>query len=439
MEDERALGRGRAAGYGELLRGNPTFRRLWIGQVVSQLGDWFNSIALYSLLLEYTGSGRAVSVALLCQLLPIFLFGPLAGIVADRVSRKRLLIATDVMRGLLVLGFLFVDHPDRYRWCYVLLFGQVTLSAFFLPARQAVLPQIVSRRELLAANSLSGVTWSVMLALGSGLGGIVASTLGRPAAFVLDSGSYFLSAAVLLPLPLLRPVARRAVHGLGEITGMNDMIEGFRYLARRPGLLSVLLVKTAWGISGGVLLLYTILGAKVFPLGRGAALSIGLLYAARGIGSGLGPVLARAFGGETPSHLRRAIGLGFLLAGASYLALSRTTSFPVALLLAATAHMGGSILWVFSTTLLHHRTDATFAGRVFAAEQAGVTLTMSISTWFVGQALDAGLASPRALLAVLGGLVLIPMLGWAALQRGCMHWYRGWDREAELEVTEPPL
>jgi len=429
----------RAVGYRELLATNPVFRRLWFGQVVSQLGDWFNSIALYSLLLEYTGSGRAVGAALLCQLLPIFLFGPLAGFIADRLPRKRILIATDLLRGALVLGFLLVDHPDRYRWCYLLLFLQVSLSAFFLPARQAVLPQCVSRRELLAANALAGITWSVMLAIGSGLGGVVASTLGRPAAFVLDSVSYFVSALFLWPLPAFPPITRRVVRSIADWSGWTDLAEGVRYLVQRPGLMSVLLVKAAWGVSGGILLLYSILGTKVFSLGRSGALSIGLLYTARGIGAGIGPVVARAIGGEVPSRLRASIGIGFLVAGALLLALAATTSFALALCLVAAAHMGGSILWVFSTTLLHHRTDPSFSGRVFAAEQAAMTLTMSLSTFCVGQALDASGLSPRALLAILGGIVLVPMLVWFWLERARTEWYRGWDREAGLDLSEPPL
>ncbi|MBK8230222.1 MAG: MFS transporter [Candidatus Eisenbacteria bacterium] len=426
-------------GYLELLRRNRPFRLLWAGQVVSQLGDWFNSIALYALLLEYTGSGRAVGLALLCQLLPIFFFGPLAGIAADRLPRKMILIGTDLLRGLVVLGFLWADHPDRYQWCYLFLFIQVSLSAFFLPARQAALPSIASRRELLAANALSGITWSVMLAAGAGLGGLVSALLGRPTAFALDAVSYFVSAAILAPLVLPREPARKLVRSTWAWTGLPDLLDGLRYLSHRPGLSSVLLVKTLWGISGGVLLLYTVLGTKVFVLGRDAGLSIGLLYAARGLGAGAGPVLARALHGDRPSSMRRGIGGGFLLAALAYLALAFTRNVPLALLLVGIAHMGGSILWVFSTTLLHHRADPEFSGRVFAAEQAGVTLTMAASTWWVGHAVDANTASPQTLLAFLGALLLLPCALWTSLQRWRPGWYLGWDSDVDLDPGDPAL
>src|SRR5258708_654674 len=100
-------------GYVELLRANRNFRRLWIGRVVSQLGDWFNSVALFTLLLSLTGSGRAIGYVLIIKLLPAFFFGPLAGVAADRFNRKTVMIAADLARGVLVLGFLLVRTPAQ--------------------------------------------------------------------------------------------------------------------------------------------------------------------------------------------------------------------------------------------------------------------------------------------------------------------------------------
>lgn len=423
---EPVAGSGRI-GYVELLRRNPVYRRLWLGQVVSQLGDWLNSIALYTLLLEYTGSGRAVGGAILCQLLPIFVFGPVAGVLADRLPRKRLLIASDLLRGVVVLGFLFADHPSRYGLVYPLLILQVSLSALFLPTRQAILPSAVSREELAPANALGGFTWSLMLALGAALGGVTASTLGRPAAFLLDSASYFVSAWLLAPLPKFLPPARVAARGFLEWSGIRALAEGLRYVRGRPGLLSVLCVKAAWGLSGGVLLLYSVLGQKIYPLGEAGALSIGLFYAARGLGAALGPIAGRSAFGDRPSALRHSIGIGFLVTGISYVALAYAPNLPVALLLTFASHMGASTLWIASTTLLHHRCNPSFSGRVFAAEQAGVTLTMAASTAWTGHALDAFGATPRALLSLWGVVLLFPALLWWFVQRQSHAWYRGWD------------
>ena len=146
---------GRAVGYVELLRNNHNFRRLWLGRLISQTGDWFNSVALFTLLLNLTGSGEAVGLVLIIKLLPQFFAGPIAGVVADRFNRKTIMIVADVMRGLLVLGFLLVRRPDQVWIVYVIAALEIIVSSFFEPAESAAVPTIVSREELVSANALS--------------------------------------------------------------------------------------------------------------------------------------------------------------------------------------------------------------------------------------------------------------------------------------------
>src|SRR5512145_1061869 len=191
-------------GYIELLRSNRAFRQLWLGQVVSQMGDWFNTIALYTIILNLTGSGRDVGLLLVARFVPSFLFGPLSVVVADRFSRQRIMIISDLLRALVVLGFLFVRSADQLWIIYVLTVLQLGLSTFFEPAKTAAIPSIVEDRELVAANAISSVTWSVMLTLGAAIGGIVTGWLGTNVAFVLDSLTYLLSAALIASVRLPR-------------------------------------------------------------------------------------------------------------------------------------------------------------------------------------------------------------------------------------------
>src|SRR4026209_2198251 len=184
-------------GYIDLLRRNRSFRQLWLGQVVSQMGDWFDTIALYTLILQLTGSGRDVGLLLVARFIPSFFFGPISGVIADRVSRQRIMIISDILRAVVVLGFLFVRRADQLWIIYVLTVLQLGLSTFFEPAKTAVIPSIVSDRELLAANAISSVTWSAMLTLGAAIGGVVTSSFGTDAAFILDAWSYILSAALI--------------------------------------------------------------------------------------------------------------------------------------------------------------------------------------------------------------------------------------------------
>src|SRR6266403_3192538 len=160
-----------ALGYGELLRVNRNFRYLWLGQVVSQMGDWFDTIAVYTIALRLTGSSRSVALIMVARFLPTVVLGPGAGVIADRFSRRSIMIASDIMRAIVVLGFLFVRRPDQMWRVYVLTVLQLTFSAFFEPAKTAVIPSIVSDRELVSANAIASVTWSAMLTLGAAMGG----------------------------------------------------------------------------------------------------------------------------------------------------------------------------------------------------------------------------------------------------------------------------
>ncbi len=171
-------------------------------------------------------------------------------------------------------------------------------------------------------------------------------------------------------------------------------------------------VKGGWGIAGGALLLLTIFGQRVFPIGASSAAGIGVLYGARGVGAGLGPIMLRWILGQKPSTLRRVIGPAYFIVAIFYIALSTAPTLPLAALCVLFAHVGGSILWVFSTVLLQMEVPDRLRGRVFAAELALVTLTTSLSSYWTGHALDRGGWSPRQIAFVLGALFSIPGAIW---------------------------
>ncbi len=426
---------GRAVGYTQLLRSNHDFRRLFIGQLVSQTGDWFNSVALFTLLLSLTGSGEAVGYILIIKLLPSFFAGPLAGVVADRFNRKSIMIVADIVRGFLVIGFLLVQRPEQVWLVYAIAALEVVVSTFFDPAKSAAIPNIVSREELIPANALSAASWSVTLALGAALGGVVTDAFGRNTAFVIDSVSFFVSAAfiwaVRARLTAARP--RRGGHlSVADATGINDFIEGARYLRSNPRVMALLLVKSGWGMGGGVLLLLTIYGKQIFPLGRDGAASIGLLYAARGLGALIGPLIAGVITNGSPRTMRQAITVAFFVSAAFYLLFAHSPVLVVALICVLGAHSGGSIQWVFSTTLLQMTVPDRFLGRVFALEMALLTLTMSVSTFVTGWGVDYPGLGARRMATVLGLAFAVPGVGWLLLQR----WL---DRGDQKAIAHPAL
>jgi predicted MFS family arabinose efflux permease len=410
-------------GYLALLRENRAFRQLWLGQVVSQTGDWFNTIAIYTIILNLTGSGRYIGLLMVARFLPSFFFGSLSGVLADRFSRRSIMIVSDLLRALVVVGFLFIRRADQLWLIYVLTVLQLALSTFFEPAKTAAIPSIVSDRQLVAANAISSVTWSVMLTLGAAMGGFVTELFGTNAAFILDAGSYLLSAALIASIKVpKRPPREKHRLSLKRALGISETIDGARYVKRRPRVLALLLVKPAWGLGGGILTLLAVFGEKIFPVGKSAAAGIGVLFAARGIGTAVGPIVARRISGEGNKRMQVSIGVAFLIGGAFYIAFGAATNFVLALIVLGIAHMGGSILWVFSTVLLQRGVEDNFRGRVFAAELALLTLTMAASNYVTGELLDRFTLSPRTVTIGVGTLFLIPGIAWFITQKR-------WDRE----------
>src|SRR4026209_2184725 len=389
IAEKKSLPNYKPVGYIDLLRRNRAFRQLWLGQVVSQMGDWFDTIALYTIILNLTGSGRDVGLLLVARFVPSFLFRPISGVVADRFSRQRIMIVTDILRALVVLGFLFVRRADQLWIVYVLTVLQLGLSTFFEPAKTAAIPSLVADRELVAANAISSVTWSVMLTLGAAIGGLLTGWFGTNVAFILDSGTYLLSAALIASVKVpKRPKNKRGKFGIGRALGIAETAEGIKYVRRRPRVLALLLVKPAWGLGGGILTLLAVFGERVFPVGGSPAVGIGVLFAARGIGTAVGPIVARRIAGEGKLRQQASIGIAFVIGGLFYIAFGYTGIFVVALLVLGIAHTGGSILWVFSTVLLQREVADQFRGRVFAAELALLTLTLAGSNYLTGELLD---------------------------------------------------
>lgn len=407
-----------ATGYVELLRRNREFRRLWLGQVVSQLGDWFNTIAVMTLALRLTGSGRAVGLIFVMRFLPSVIISPLSGVVADRFNRRRIMIWSDALRAVVVLGFLFVRRPEHVWLIYVLTVAQLALSTFFEPARSAAIPSVVRPQDLVAANAISSVTWSAMLTLGAAVGGAITGLFGTDASFVLDSltyvGSALLIAGVRLPP---RPARARTRLTAAKALGITDTLEGLAYVRARPRVLAYMSVKAGWCLCGGILLLLAVFGEQIFPLGGSAAAGIGVLYAVRGIGTAVGPFVARRVAGDSRRAMERVIGLSFIVGGVFYVAFALSTNFALALVVLAAAHAGGSTLWVFSTVLLQQTVEDEFRGRVFAAELAALTLALAASNYATGELLDRFHFGVRAVTAGMGLLFFLPGLLWFATAR----------------------
>ncbi|MCK4838052.1 MAG: MFS transporter [Desulfobulbaceae bacterium] len=399
--------------YVTLLSTNPCYRRFWISGVISHLGNWFNYIAIFVLLNKLVGTGHAVGWFLIAKFIPTTILGPTAGVIADRLPRKVILITSDLLRVLIVLAFLLVNSAEQVWLVYLLAFIQESVWTFHDPARRATVPNICRPEELNVANALGGATWSIMLAFGSAAGGFVTAIFNWQTAIVFDALTFIISAAIMatISLPQLpkEPTTNKKT-GWREYTGLNDIVEGYRYVAAHRDVAALLLVKSGWAIAGGILVLLTWFGENVFS-GFGEGSGSGILYSFRGIGAALGPILAWRLLGETRSAMYRAIGLSFFTASICYLLFSQSQSILIGATFVLLGHMGGSVQWVFSTNLLQRVVPDQFRGRVFAAEMAILTFILSLSTWFTGAALDSGL-DPRTVAVRLALLFIIPGTLW---------------------------
>lgn len=398
--------------YWALLRRNRAYRRLWLGFVVSTAGDWFRIIALYHLVLQLTGtSGLALSGVLVAQSLSMFLMSPLAGVWADRFDRKTIMIASDLGRAVLTLGFLLLTSAAHVWLAYVLTAAIMAVSSFFHPAHMAMIPNLTRRDELVTANALTSATWAAMLALGSGLGGIVTAALGVEAAFYIDAATYVVSAACIATVPL--PAHSVGAHGTDEAirhSGWQTFVQGLRYMRGRPLVRRLLSVK-AWsaGVGGSIVLLSTLFAEDVYQAG---VTGMGTLYMVRGIGAVCGPILARRMVGEAPQALYRAIGVAFFVMGLLYALFSRMPTLSSAAVVLCVSTMASNVLWVFSSTLLQLSIPDAYRGRVFATDFALLTILMALSTLVAGWMLDHLGLSPRTVTLGLGGLLCVPGLLW---------------------------
>jgi MFS family permease len=406
--------------YLDLLNRNRNFRYLWWGNVVSLLGDWFNLIASAALVTELTNSGVAISYLFLVRFLPQFLFSPLAGVIADRYDRRKIMIASDLLRAVTVLGFLLIRSADQLWLFYLLTAIQFMLSALFVPARSAALANVVEQKDLVTANALDSFTWSTMLALGAFLGGVIASLFGNQTAFVIDALTFVLSAWLISGM-LLPKRERMAVLQSGS---WLEFVEGLRYLWLVPVLLVISLVKAAGSsVYGAINVLEISYANQVYPLSNttlgqwlsiddGGTATLGLIYVVSGLGTGLGPLLMRRWLGDATKRLLIGISIGFLFTAIGIIMLGLVTTLSAFLISTFIRTIGTGTVWVFSSALLQTLTPDKVRGRVFAFEFAMLTLTQSLSIYAAGYVLDVVGWPLDQVTQVFGSFGLIVFIFW---------------------------
>jgi MFS family permease len=399
---------------------------LWAGQIISELGTWFSFIAELGTVSLLSGSVWATMLLLVSRLLPVLLFAPLAGVLVDRTNRKRILIAADLIRALIALGFLSASFGAPV-WLIMIFSGLMsTANTFFEAAKNASIANMTSRDELLTANVLMFSTRFLQLTLGAALGGVTAAKFGYDTAFVINSLSFIASAVFIWRIPAAVMRSGQARDVAGEENGeravvqsrnpfLTDVREGLAYIRHTPFVRAVILVNVGWATGGGMnnLIFDRISRHELVTVaGDRGDWNLAALTTAAGAGLFIGMMLARR-AGAWASEERRAshfIGWSLLLHGLCFAAAGLMPSLILmSLWLAASRLVLGAEFGVQETLMMRVIPDE-YRGRVFTTDRALELTAMMLSMIVAGWMLTW--AGPRAMMVVSGLLSASPGLVW---------------------------
>jgi MFS family permease len=410
--------------YPQLLRRNRSFRRLWLGQVVSELGNWFNMIAALGLVRVVSNAAPEVTTLLLiCRLVPFTLFAPLAGAFVDRWSRRTVMIVTDLLRVIAALAFLLVRGPEDLWIAYLGMVLLTVFSAFFEAARNAAVPNITGEQDLLAGNALMFSSRFLFMSVGSALGGWTAANLGYETAFVINAASFLVSAYSVWLVPDKETRQRESV--TSELQSRKvyrgywtDIREGWTYIVTHAPVALILATNIVWALGGGAFsLIFERLGALVFAGENGisADSALAALFFAGGMGLFLGMMIARRVGiyFEMKSQTIGFIGWSLVAQGIVFALAGLMPSLWLACVLMGLSRLIIGAEFAVQEALLMRLVPDNLRGRVSTTDRAAEFLIWSISTAVAGWSLH--LISPRTLTVISGLLSGIAGVMWLVL------------------------
>jgi len=366
----------------ELLRRNPNYRHLWLAKAGSDIGTWFNTVALAHTTLVLTGSASAVGLVLLCNLFPAVVLGPLLAPWVDRVAKRPLMYLSDLLRAVFALSFAlaFLWQAEWMLYLGSLLFA--LSGVLFSPARSSAIPLVVSREELVEVNAFESGTHGVLSVLGAMSGGIVAALFSPLACFAINSASYLWSA-----WHISRTRWQEDVPASGNRPPYFDALrEGFREVSRNKMARLIIMIGISWGFAGGgYYILVRMLSDTVYLLG---AWGIGLLFAIDGIGVLLGSWLVKRF---TRGQDRRAVvwyGSAYLAQAVFFAGMTQFTTFAYGALCLLLMRVASGVIIPLDSYLLQTCTPSHIRGRVFTLHSSTYGGVMGFSFLLAGLAFE---------------------------------------------------
>ena len=413
----------------ELIKEYPSFRRLWIAQAISNFGDWFGLLALYALVQRYSDSEFLLGLVIIVKMLSLAFFSPIAGYLTDRFNRRILMIICDGGRALSLLLMLLVQQESLLWLAYALTGFQMMLSAIFEPAKTASIPNVAPPERLVDANIISTATWSIIFTTGMAIGGFATEWIGVEGVFILDAFTYLVSAWFIYRA-VIPQEARRSNYVEGQKKPSiwedirqnigTDIVLGIRYLRDNHHILRPAVAKgTSTIFLGGLVYMLVLVSDSILQMG---SIGLGLLYAARGIGTGIGPVIARQHFTDERQWVV-VMGASIALSGAMYLVVGLTQVWWMMFVFVLLAHAASGANWVTSTVLLQKRSEDNFRGRVFSTEWLLFTLGNSLSVVVASVLLEWQIVALQTLISLYALGLMAAGLLWLAT---VANWERNW-------------
>jgi len=382
---------------------------LWAAQAISNFGDWFGLLALYALIGTYSDSEFLLGLIIVVKMLSLAVFSPLAGYITDRFNRRKLMILCDILRAIAVLGILFVQSESMLWLAFVLTSFQMMISAIFEPAKTASIPNVASKEDLVNANIISTATWSIIFTSGMAIGGFATELLGIKTVLILDAGTYLLSSWFIYKavIPQTEMTEEEKEKTKNPLVGI---IDGAKYLIENPQVLRPSIAKgTSSSFLGGLVYMLIIISEEILMMG---SIGLGLLYAARGFGTGIGPIIGRRLFRDEKDWVM-VMGIAIFTSGVMYVMVGFADAIWVMILFVLLAHTASGANWVKSTVLLQKRTIDVFRGRVFSTEWLLFTIMNSISVVCASLILEYQIMNVKDLMMIYGVLMGLAGIWWS--------------------------
>ncbi|MDD4980615.1 MAG: MFS transporter [Candidatus Omnitrophica bacterium] len=381
------------AKFREVLK-NRNFFLLWLGQIISQVGDRLGQMALIAFVyLKAPGSTLEIAKILSFTIIPVFLIGPIAGVYVDRWERRRTMYTCDFLRAILMLTIpLFLFYTKYMSPIYLIIFVAFSIGRFFIPAKLAIIPDLVENKDLLIANSLVNITGMIAAILGFGVSGILVEWLGARSGFYLDALSFFVSGGLILFITKksgvssamdFRKVGKEIVEVIRKSV-LAEIKDGILYFIRKKDIrFTAGLTFILWSALGAI---YVVLIVFVQKTLHSATKDLGLLIMFLGIGLFLGSLIYGRFG-QRVSHYK-IIFLSLVLSGIMLvifaLVIERYPDFFIAAALSFLLGLLVSPIMIASNTIIHNASDSEMRGKIFSSMEIimhlGFLLFMFISS-----------------------------------------------------------